>query len=224
MNVLITGCSRGIGKCMLEKLTNDPSVTKVFALSSNQQIMFGSEKVVKVQVDFLSEHWEETLQVAVQDYKLNAIINNAGYLFHGNIDKTPQEEIYKMYRINYYAPLRITQLLLPNIKEGMGHIVNIGSMGGFSGSVKYPGLSVYSSTKAALANLSECWAEEFKDFGITSNCLALGAVNTEMLHSAFPEYEAQVSAEKMADKIIDFVFNYGEIINGKIIPFSLSTP
>jgi Short-chain dehydrogenases of various substrate specificities len=101
---------------------------------------------VKVHVDFLSEHWEETLKGAVQDYKLNVIINNAGYLFHGSVEKTSQEEILKMYRINYYAPLRITQLLLSNIKEGMGHIVNIGSTGGFSGSVKYPGLSVYSST------------------------------------------------------------------------------
>ena len=119
MNVLITGCSRGIGKCMLENLINEPSVTKIFALSSNQQIIFDSEKVVKVHVDFLSEHWEETLKGAVQDYKLNVIINNAGYLFHGSVEKTSQEEIHKMYRINYYAPLRITQLLLSNIKEGM---------------------------------------------------------------------------------------------------------
>ncbi len=224
MNVLITGCSRGIGKCMLENLINNPSVKNIFALSSNQKIVFDSEKVVKVQVDFLNEYWEETLEGAVQDHELNVIINNAGYLFHGNLEQTPQEEIHKMYRINYYAPLRITQILLSNMKKGMAHIVNIGSMGGFSGSVKYPGLSVYSSTKAALANLSECWAEEFKDYGITSNCLALGAVNTEMLLSAFPEYEAQVSAEKMADKIIDFAFSFGEIINGKVIPFSLSTP
>ena len=224
MNVLITGCSRGIGKCMLENLIHKPAITKIFALSSNHEIIYDSEKVVKIHTDFLSEHWEETLKGAVQDYELNVIINNAGYLFNGSMETTPEAEIHKMYRINYYAPLRITQLLLSNIKEGMGHIVNIGSMGGFSGSVKYPGLSVYSSTKSALANLSECWAEELKDFGITSNCLALGAVNTEMLHSAFPEYEAPVSAKTMADKIIDFALYYGEIINGKIIPFSVSTP
>ena len=129
-----------------------------------------------------------------------------------------------MYRINYYGPLRIIQILFPNIKEGKAHLVNIGSMGGFSGSAKYPGLSVYSSSKAALANLSECWAEEFKVYGIKSNCLALGAVDTEMLQNAFPDYKSQVSAELIASRIIDFAFNYSKIINGKILPFSLSTP
>ena len=54
--------------------------------------------------------------------------------------------------------------------------------------------------------------------------MALGAVNTEMLHSAFPEYEASISAKNMADKIVDFALYYGEIINGKVIPFSVSTP
>ncbi len=224
MNVLITGCSRGIGKCMLDNLIHEPSVKRIFALSSNSEIIPNSEKVVKIHADFLSEQWEENLKKSIRDEQLNVIINNAGYLFNGSLETTSEAEIYKMYRINYYAPLRIIQLLCSNAKEGSAHIVNIGSMGGFSGSVKYPGLSVYSSTKSALANLSECWAEELKDYGITSNCLALGAVNTEMLNSAFPEYEAPVSAEKMAEKIIDFALNYGEILNGKIIPFSLSTP
>ena len=224
MNVLITGCSRGIGKCMLDNLIKEPLVKSIFALSSNPEIICNSEKVLNIHADFLSDQWEETLRKSIQDEQLNVIINNAGYLFNGSIETTSEAEIHKMYRINYYAPLRIIQLLHSNAKEGRAHIVNIGSMGGFSGSVKYPGLSVYSSTKSALANLSECWAEELKDFGITSNCLALGAVNTEMLHSAFPEYEAPVSAKTMADKIIDFALHYGEIINGKIIPFSVSTP
>ena len=224
MNVFITGCSRGIGKDMLDILISNESVIKIFALTSNSNINFNSNKVTKINVDFLSDNWEEILKNSILNYELNLVINNAGYLFNGSIGETPQEEIFKMYRINYYAPLRIVQLLLPNIKKGQAHIINIGSMGGFLGSLKYPGLSVYSSSKAALANLSECWAEELKDFGVKSNCLALGAVDTEMLKNAFPKYEAPVSSKKMAHKIIDFAFNYGEIINGKIIPFALSTP
>ena len=150
MNVLITGCSRGIGKCMLDNLINEPSVKRIFALSSNSEIIPNSEKVVKIHADFLSEQWEENLKKSIRDEQLNVIINNAGYLFNGSIETTSEAEIHKMYRINYYAPLRIIQLLHSNAKEGRAHIVNIGSMGGFSGSVKYPGLSVYSSTKSAL--------------------------------------------------------------------------
>ena len=224
MNVLITGCSRGIGKAMLDLLIANPRVKRIYALSSNTQINFNSSKVIKVNADFLTDSWEDNLKNSLQDKVLNLVINNAGYLFKGSIEDTSEEEIHKTYRINYFAPLRIIQLMLPNIKEGKAHIVNIGSMGGFSGSVKYPGLSVYSSSKAALANLSECWAEELKDYGVRSNCLALGAVNTEMLQTAFPEYQAPLIPSQMASKIIDFALNYGEIINGKILPFSLSTP
>ncbi len=67
-----------------------------------------------------------------------------------------------------------------------GHIVNISSMGGFQGSMKFPGLSAYSTSKAALCSFTELFAEEYKDSKIKMNCLCLGAVQTEMLETAFP--------------------------------------
>jgi NAD(P)-dependent dehydrogenase (short-subunit alcohol dehydrogenase family) len=97
-------------------------------------------------------------------------------------------------------------------------------MGGFQGSSKFPGLSLYSSSKAALANLSECWAEELKEYEIKSNCLALGAIDTEMLQNAFPGYKATVSSSEIAVNIVDFALNYGKVMNGKVIPMSENTP
>ena len=224
MNILITGCSRGIGKEILLRFLNNPSVERIFALSSNINNINLNEKVVPVEVNFLEEGWLEKVKSSLGDTPLNIILNNAGYLYNGSIGETPTSEIDKTFKINYHAPLNLVQGLLSNIKKGKAHIVNIGSMGGYSGSSKFPGLSVYSSSKAALANLSECWAEELKEFGVKSNCLALGAVNTEMLKEAFPGYEAPTSAKEMAEKIVDFAINYGNIMNGKIIPFSVSTP
>ena len=97
-------------------------------------------------------------------------------------------------------------------------------MGGFQGSSKFPGLSVYSASKSAVAGFSECLAEELKEKNIQVNCLALGAAQTEMLAEAFPGYEAPVSANKMAEFIGDFSLNANQWINGKVIPVSLSTP
>ena len=97
-------------------------------------------------------------------------------------------------------------------------------MGGFQGSAKFPGLSYYSASKAALANMTECLAEELKDSDIKVNCLALGAVNTKMLQEAFPGYEAPVNPSEMAQYIYDFAINAYKFLNGKIIPLSLSTP
>ncbi len=80
------------------------------------------------------------------------------------------------------------------------------------------------AAKAALACLTECLAEEFKDLNISFNCLALGAVQTEMLEEAFPGYKAPLTAWEMAEFISKFSVNANKVMNGKIIPVSLSTP
>ena len=97
-------------------------------------------------------------------------------------------------------------------------------MGGYQGSVKFPGLSIYSSSKSALGNLTECLAEEYKEKNIKINCLALGSVQTEMLNNAFPNFKAQVKASEMAAYIVEFSQQYPIYINGKVIPVSSSTP
>ncbi len=97
-------------------------------------------------------------------------------------------------------------------------------MGGIQGSVKFPGLSIYSSSKAALATLTECLAEEYKDQKMAFNYLALGAVQTEMLEEAFPEYRAPLSANEMAEFIVHFSLQGYNYFNGKILPVSISTP
>jgi len=97
-------------------------------------------------------------------------------------------------------------------------------MGGFQGSMKFAGLTAYSTSKAAVCSFTEMFAEEYKDSNIKMNCLCLGAAQTEMLEEAFPGYVAPVSAEKMAEFITDFSLNSHQWMNGKIIPVSLSTP
>ena len=108
-------------------------------------------------------------------------------------------------------------------KKNKTHIINIGSYGGFQGSTKFSGLSAYSSSKAALANLTECLAEEFKNFNIAVNCLALGAVQTEMFQKAFPGFSAQSTPGQMAQFIADFALNGHKYFNWKIIPVTVSS-
>jgi len=120
--------------------------------------------------------------------------------------------------------METVQAALPKIIQNGGHIVNISSVGGFQGSVKFAGLSAYSTSKAAVCSFTELFAEEYKETQVKMNCLCLGAAQTEMLNEAFPGYEAPVSAEKMAEYIVNFTLTAHEWMNGKIIPVSLSTP
>ena len=97
-------------------------------------------------------------------------------------------------------------------------------MGGFQGSLKFAGLTAYSTAKAALCAFTEMFAEEYKATNIHMNCLCLGAVQTEMLAQAFPGYEAPTSPEQMANFIANFAEHSGQLLNGKIIPVSASNP
>jgi NAD(P)-dependent dehydrogenase (short-subunit alcohol dehydrogenase family) len=75
-----------------------------------------------------------------------------------------------------------------------------------------------------MACLSECLAAEFRELGISVNCLALGSVRTEMLKEAFPGYKAPVSAVEMGEFIASFALTGHKYFNGKILPVALSTP
>ena len=103
-------------------------------------------------------------------------------------------------------------------------MVSISSMGGVQGSKKVPGLSAYSTSKSTLISLTECLAEEFKMTNLSFNCLALGAVKTEMVSQAFPGYDAPLSAQEMGEFIADFLFTGHKYFNGQVIPISLTTP
>ena len=72
--------------------------------------------------------------------------------------------------------------------------------------------------------LSECLAKDFQEDNIAVNCLALGAVNTDMLKKAFPDYEAQTSPIKMAEYISNFALNSHRVINGVTQVVSVSNP
>ena len=102
---------------------------------------------------------------------------------------------------------------------------SISSVGGVTGSVKFPGLSAYSSSKGAMTILTECLQAEFGDSTSWSfNCLALGAVQTEMLEEAFPGYVAPIDATAMATYICGFALNNHRVMRGRVVEVAMSTP
>jgi short-subunit dehydrogenase len=152
--------------------------------------------------------------------RVSILINNAGHLVNKPMCEQTQDEITSSYMVNVIGPHLLIGKLRPFLVNG-GHIVNIGSMGGMTVTSKFPGLSSYSPSKAALAVLSELLAEEFLGDQISVNCLALGTVNTEMLKAAFPGFEGQQSPESMARLVKTFALEGHKWFNGKVLPVSL---
>jgi len=134
------------------------------------------------------------------------------------------EDLQFCYGINVFGPYLLTQRLLPQLTD-RAHVIAISSIGGVQGSVKFPGLTNYSSSKGAINVLMECFQAEFAESSQWSfNTLALGAVQTEMLSEAFPGYVAPLQPEELSPFIYTFASTAGQVMRGKIIPVSLSTP
>ncbi|MCL4132860.1 UNVERIFIED_CONTAM: hypothetical protein GTU68_064685, partial [Idotea baltica] len=155
--------------------------------------------------------------------RVDVLIHNAGAIANKPFEETSSQEFLEVYKVNVFAVASLTKVVLPYLKSE-SHVVAISSMGGIQGSMKFPGLSAYSSSKGAVITLMELLAEEYKEKGIAFNTLALGAVQTEMLEAAFPGYKAPTTPEAMASYIANFALTGNEFYNGKVLQVSSTTP
>ena len=223
-NIIITGTSRGIGYELALLFAN--AGHKVLAISrKTPQELIDNPNITCLSVDLSKENELASVENFISQTwkKVDIIIHNAGSLINKPFEQTTQEDFENVYKVNVFGVANLTRVCLPFLPKG-SHVVSISSMGGIQGSMKFAGLSAYSSSKGAVITLSELLAEEYKEQGIAFNVLALGAVNTEMLNEAFPGYQAPISAREMADYIFNFALTGNKFHNGKIIQVSSSTP
>lgn len=223
--VIITGTSRGIGFELAQQFAKNNF--QVLALSRNQKPLdnLKLENIDTLSVDvcnqddlqkvskYLSENWKD----------VDILIHNAGFLINKPFENLTKDDFLNVYDVNVFGVAALTQICIPYLKQG-SHVVTISSMGGIQGSLKFPGLAAYSSAKGAVITLSELLAEEYKAQKIAFNVLAIGAVQTEMLAEAFPDYQAPLKANEMADYIYNFAITANKFYNGKVLQVSNTTP
>lgn len=233
MNIVITGVSQGIGLETVLKVAQLGNHTIVGIARNKKALAELKNKLpnsVFYGIEFdLSEIFVKGTELVSQIRQImpevNVLINNAGTLIRQPYTEFSAEEIQALFTINVYAPAELMKIL----SRYMGltqraHVVNIGSMAGFQGSSKFSGLSWYSASKAALICLTECLSAEYKDKNIAFNCLALGAVQTDMLAKAFPNYKAPVTPSEMGDYIANFALTAHNVMNGTVVAVNMSNP
>ncbi len=230
MNVIITGTTQGIGKSLLLTLLKKKEV-EIIAINRSEMdylnLLSDADRGRITPILFDLKDINETsnlLQLIPKDkLAIDVLINNAGFLVNKPFNEITKEDLLNSYTINVFAPFLLIRQLLPILNKG-AHIVNIISMGGVQGSSKYPGLSAYSSSKGALAILTECLSVELGVHDIKVNAIAPGAVDTEMLRKAFPGYQAPVNTETISEFIAHFALNGHKVMNGKTVELALSNP
>lgn len=233
MNIVITGASSGIGfEAALEFSLHKENKVVCIARSADKlrkllEIAKGITpdcQLLPVAFDIVNDDYGILLPFLKEKLgRVDILINNAGSLVNKPFADTTVQDFAQMLESNILGHFNMSQQLLSLMVNG-SHIVNIGSMGGFQGSVKFPGLVAYSSSKAALHAFTECLAFELSDKGIKVNCLALGSAQTEMLEQAFPGYESPVLAFEMGKYVADFAKTAHRFFNGKVLPVAVTTP
>ena len=190
---------------------------KASKLLNNENLKYNIVDVTKF------DEIKKTVDEIIKSNKIDILINNAGYLVNKPFNETTLEDFQTVYSTNVFSVAMLIKNTIDFMESG-SNVLNISSIGGIQGSVKFPGLSAYSSSKGALNILTEMLAEEYKDRGIHFNSLALGSVQTKMLEKAFPNFTASTSALEMAEYIYNFSTNGYRLMNGKVISVSSTTP
>ena len=223
-NVIITGTSSGIG-FELVKLFSEKN-HNVLAISRNNNALrtLNLPGVMPIDLDLTESEDYNSLNKYLSSFKnIDILINNAGYLVNKPFEETTLKDFQDVYSTNVFSVAMLTKKIIGFMSES-SNVVNISSVGGVQGSMKFAGLSAYSSSKAALNILTEMLAEEYKDRKIHFNSLALGSVETKMLKKAFPDFKASTSAIEMANYIYQFSVDGYMFLNGKIVSVSSTTP
>jgi len=234
MNIVITGASSGVGfEAVLDLILHQDHHVVALARSHDKlkrlyEIAKGLNpdcNLYPARFDIVHDDYENGLLPFIKEKigQVDVLINNAGILINKPFMETSLLDFAEMLQGNILGHVKMIKYLVPTMPAG-SHILNIGSMGAFQGSVKFPGLSAYSASKAAMHALTECLAVELSDQKIHVNCLALGSAQTEMLEKAFPNYQSPIAAFEMGKYIADFALTGHRFFNGKVLPVAVTTP
>lgn len=175
---LVTGASSGIGKAIAERLLKDGLTVYVAARSVDKMADLADKGAIVLPLDITKQDQIEAVAARIVEGHggVDVLVNNAGYGQYGPIEDTPVETARYQFEVNLFGLARLTQLLLPAMRDKrQGMIVNISSIGG---KLFTPLGAWYHATKHALEGWSDCLRLELKPFGIDVVIIEPGFINT----------------------------------------------
>ena len=176
---LVTGASSGMGKVIAKRLLQDGLTVVVAARSFDKMADLEALGAHRLRLDIAND---ESVQTAVNEIiqthnGVDVLVNNAGFGCYGSVEDTDITDARYQFEVNLFGLARLTQLLLPKMREkGAGKIINISSMGG---KIYTPLGAWYHASKHALEGWSDCLRLELAQFGIDVVIVEPGVIQTE---------------------------------------------
>ncbi len=203
--VLVTGSTSGIGEAIAARLAKDEH--QVFGTSRR-----GGGTRDGVEMLTLDVCSDASVRACVEELlrragRVDALVNNAGYLLSGAIEEATLEEARAQFETNFFGVVRMVKAVLPAMRRaGSGHIVTVSSLAGL---VPVPFWGFYNASKFAVEGYMETLRHELKPFGILVAMVEPGVIRTPFYESpqtkAMPEYtpwrdRALKTMRRFADK------------------------
>jgi len=204
----ITGTSQGFGRELVRATLQRGD--SVVATSRQPEIVAAafpdaSDRLLAVTLDLHDPaQIARTVATGVSRFgRIDVLINNAGHGLLGAVEEASDAEIRRVYETNVFGLIRLTQAVLPHLRQQhSGHVVNLSSIGGLVG---LPGWGIYNSTKFAVEGLSEALAIELAPLGIGVTIVEPGPFRTDFLGSSLsvaerilPDYESTAGQTRKA--------------------------
>lgn len=181
-NVLVTGCSTGIGKATALYL--DDLGYRTFASVRRTADMAAlctesSDRLTPILLDVTDAESickaEAQVRRIVGDEGLAGLVNNAGVAFHSSLEFAPLDALRQLFDVNVFGLLGVTQAFLPLLRRSRGRIINISSQAAL---VSTPFHAPYTASKVALNVLSDTLRLELKPFGVQVSTIIAGSIDT----------------------------------------------
>lgn len=180
--IIVSGCSRGIGQAIAERVLSEGAIIACFSRSTPKWMdKYSSEQVYWQSIDLNDvEELKKFVTVVYKKYKrIDGLVNNAGINYDGILTTMNEDKIHEIISLNIESTLLLTrQVTKYMMVKQSGSIVNISSIvGGLRG---YKGASVYGTSKAALIGFTKSLARELGEKNIRVNAVLPGFVETNM--------------------------------------------
>ena len=178
----ITGCSTGFGRHLAQEVLKKGDKVAVTARNTDDVkdlILQYPDTAIAIKLDVTdAKQVKAAVQKAVATFeRIDVLVNNAGIGYFGAIEESEDEEVRRMFEINFFGLASVTNAILPIMRaQRSGHIVNISSVGGL---VAFPGVGFYNATKFAVTGYSEALAKEVSALGIKVTVVAPSGFRTD---------------------------------------------
>lgn len=192
---LVTGANRGIGRALVERLSQLPLSTVLAGVRAvenfqapTQRPGVGARTVRAVRMDLSSQASidECCAELGGDLGKIDLLVNNAGLMTGGLLEEQAMQEVYAMFQVNLVAVTHLTQRVLPGMLERhTGTIVNNASISGYA---YFPAASTYAASKAGVVGFTESLRRELRGTGVHAMHTVTPGVATDMLEATDEVY------------------------------------